>query len=463
MAFVFYDTETTGVKTSFDQILQFAAIKTDDDFNEIDRFDIRCRLLPYVVPAPGAMKVTGVTADMLTDPELPSHYSAMRSIFKKIEEWSPAVFIGYNSLDFDEVLLRQAFYRTLLPLYPTSMGGNSQADILQLTRAVALYAPEILDFSRNENGRIILKLDRLAPENGFDHSHAHEAMSDVEATIFIARLIKERAPELWSSMMLAANKQNVSKRLRDKAPLVYTPYYFGKPFSYLVTPCGVNSNINSQLALFDLKFDPDEVMSCSVDELIDLLGADKKPIRSLKANSQPILMPADSLPGQAIVAEIGESEIARRVTSIAENIDFQDRVGQALAGRFADEEPSPHVENRMYLGFFSNLDMDRMRQFHSADWDERHAIVESIDDDRAREQGLRLIHAENPDALPTDVREALDRWLAGHVLGNEGDVPWLTAPKALAEVDNLLINALPADQKLLLGVKQYIQQLIENF
>ena len=87
MSFVFYDTETTGTNTAFDQILQFGAIKTDYELNELDRFEIRCRLLPYVVPSPGAMRVTGVTVEQLTDPTLPSHYQMVRAIKAKLTEW----------------------------------------------------------------------------------------------------------------------------------------------------------------------------------------------------------------------------------------------------------------------------------------------------------------------------------------------------------------------------------------
>ncbi len=115
MAFIFYDTETTGLETAFDQILQFAAIKTDNDLNELDRFDIRCRLMPHMVPSPGALRVTGVTPAMLTNPNLPSHYEATCQIRAKLIEWSPAVFIGNNSIAFDEELLRQALFQTLHP------------------------------------------------------------------------------------------------------------------------------------------------------------------------------------------------------------------------------------------------------------------------------------------------------------------------------------------------------------
>ena len=135
MGYVFYDTETTGTDTTFDQILQFAAIRTDADLNELDRFEIRCRLLPHVVPAPGALLATRVTPAMLTDPSLPFQYEAMLTIAQKLREWSPAIFIGHNTLAFDEPLLGQAFYQTLQPLYLTNTNGNQRADVLRLPEA----------------------------------------------------------------------------------------------------------------------------------------------------------------------------------------------------------------------------------------------------------------------------------------------------------------------------------------
>src|SRR5947209_5806574 len=98
MSLVFYDTETTGTDTFFDQILQFAAIRTDEALNEIDRFEIRCRVLPYVVPAPAAVRVNGVKVSQLTDSSLPSHYEMVRSIRERLLSWSPALFIGWNSI-----------------------------------------------------------------------------------------------------------------------------------------------------------------------------------------------------------------------------------------------------------------------------------------------------------------------------------------------------------------------------
>jgi exodeoxyribonuclease-1 len=96
MPYVFYDTETTGTETALDQILQFAAIKSDDDFNELDRLNLRCRLLPHIVPSPGALRATTISPAILTDLALPSHYEMILQVRARLIEWSPATFIGFN-------------------------------------------------------------------------------------------------------------------------------------------------------------------------------------------------------------------------------------------------------------------------------------------------------------------------------------------------------------------------------
>ena len=209
MTFVFYDTETTGTNTTFDQILQFGAVKADHELRELDRFEIRCRLLPYVVLAPGAMRVTGVTVDQLTDPDLPSHYEMVRAIKAKLEEWSPAIFIAHNSMTFDEHLLRQALYKTLHPPYLTNTNGNSRSDSLRIMQAVNLFQPDIFSVPADAKGRPTFKLDMLAPANGFSHVTAHDAMGDVEAMIHMCRILAERAGKHWSNFVRFAQKAAV--------------------------------------------------------------------------------------------------------------------------------------------------------------------------------------------------------------------------------------------------------------
>jgi exodeoxyribonuclease-1 len=115
MDFVFYDLETTGISPAYDQPLQFAAILSDEHFVEKQRVNLRCRLAPHILPSPQAMIVTSVTPDHLTDPSLPSLFEFTQKIVELTEQWAPAIWVGYNTMKFDEEVLRQAFYQNLSP------------------------------------------------------------------------------------------------------------------------------------------------------------------------------------------------------------------------------------------------------------------------------------------------------------------------------------------------------------
>ena len=163
MGIVWYDTETTGTNAAFDQILQFAAIHTDDDLNEIGRFEVRSRLLPYVVPSPTALRVTGLTIDDLLNPAHLSHYEMVCQIREVLAGWRPSVFAGYNSIRFDEEFLRQAFYQCLHPPYLTNTDGSTRGDVLALVQTAALLHPNALVVPLSDKGRPVFKLDHSRP------------------------------------------------------------------------------------------------------------------------------------------------------------------------------------------------------------------------------------------------------------------------------------------------------------
>ena len=462
MPYVFYDTETTGTKTAFDQILQFAAIKTDDDLNELGRFTIRCRLLPHIVPSAGALLATRVTPAMLTDPALPSHYEAIRQIRAKLLEWSPATFIGFNSLEFDEPLLRQALFQTLHPAYLTNTNDNARSDLMCVAHALSIYAPDSIVVPTDDRNRQTFRLDRLAPANGYNHDKAHEAMADVEATIYMARLARDRAPHIWQVMDRASTKNAVKAYVEAQSMFSLTERYFGRTYSWLVTPCGHNPDYDSQLAVFDLYYDPDDYRSLSAEELVRVLNASPKVIRSLRANSQPIMMPADMAPETVKALSVPVDELRRRVAIIQGDQDFHARVGRAQALRFADEEPSPYSEMRIYDSFPGATDKRLMAQFHDAEWPDRVALAERIEDPRVKEFAYRLIYFERPDLLPAARVVELDAWRAERALSEEDGVPWMTVRKALREADDLL-KTTTGDEAALLGeVKDFLFELAQR-
>ncbi len=435
MAYVFYDTETTGLDTTFDQILQFAAIFTDDNFREIDRFEIRCRLLPHVIPATGALLATRVTPGMLTDPALPTHYAAMCRVSEVLNRWAPATFIGYNTLDFDEPLLRQAFYQTLQPVYLTTTNGNKRGDVLRLAQATAVLAPNAITVPLNHKGKPTLKLDMLAPANGNAHKNAHDALADVEATIFIARLIRDRAPAVWNALMPMIDKGEVTSRVLAGEPRCLVEYYMGRSSLRPVIGCGQGAENATMLGVFDLTCDPDPVLGLDVEDLVAAMSGRDRSIRMVFANKMPAVVDYSLVTDPGAAFGLSEQIIQERAQRVACADQFQRRMGQALDQRFPPREPSEIVEARMYEDFPSRDDGRRMVAFHDANWSERSKLVETFDDDRLRELGRRLIFLEEPAALDQSRREQLTQWLRNRQFGQEGVTAGRTIAEAMDELD----------------------------
>jgi exodeoxyribonuclease I len=454
MVYAFYDTETTGTNTTYDQILQFAAILTDDDLRELDRFEIRCRLMPHVVPAPAALKANRVRPALLTDPSLPSHYEAICEIEGRLRTWSPAIFIGYNSLAFDEMLLRQAFFQNLKPIYLTNTNRNTRGDVLRLVQAASVYAPDSVIVPTADSGKPTRRLDAIAPANGFNQHTAHDALGDVEATIFVARLVKQRAPEIWAALMPLAAKPAVIKRALSSEVLSLTDFYKGMPYSWLVVGCGQNPEYDAQLGVFDLRYDPSNYLEMSVEKLIETMNGRAKAIRCIKANAQPILLPRALAGPDLHGLGIDNNEIEKRARLILQTDDFQTRVGEAISNRYPREDPSTLVEERIYDGFPSRGDELLMQRFHQVPWENRAEILDQIEDPRIRELGYRLIYTEKPHSLSAEKRAEFGVWREQRLQSNI-EVSWLTVAGALDEAEKLL-NEESDDRELISDVKAWL-------
>jgi exodeoxyribonuclease I len=437
MAFVFYDTETTGTSTSFDQILQFAAIQTDDDLNEIERFEIRCRLLPHVVPSPGAMVVTGATVATMIDPSLPSHYEMVRAIRDKLLSWSPAIFFGYNSMDFDEHLFRQALYQTLHDPFLTNKGGNCRGDILKCVRAASVFAPDAIAIPLSDKGKPSFKLDRLAPFNGFAHKNAHDALADVEATIYVARQLRDQCAELWSSLLRFTNKTAAIDYLNEEPVLALSEAYFGSTYTYYVTFLGQHAAKAGIHAIFDLSVDPDDVAILSNEELIARLGVQPKPVRSMRVNAHPLFIPLD-MAQETVMPAVPEDELLRRAERLASDDDFRKRLLEAWSQSGKPTETSQHVEEQIYDGFMSRDDEAVLTDFHARPWEARLPLVNKLKDKRLRKIAYRLMHNERRDLLPKHVLVEIEAGIAERMLSTSGDEKWNTIAKAMKEIGVLL-------------------------
>jgi exodeoxyribonuclease-1 len=409
-----------------------------------------------VVPSPGALLVTRVSVDQLTDPALPSHYQMTRAIRAKLQQWSPAIFIGHNSLGFDEHLLRQAFYKTLHTPYLTNTNGNCRSDSLRMIQAVARFAPGALEIPVDDRGKQRFKLDRLAPANGFDHSAAHDVMADVEATIHMCRLIAERTPELWAHFVSHSEKAAVTDFALDEDVFALTDFYYGNAHSWMVTAIGRNPDNGSELLVFDLAQDPEEIAALDDAQLCERLAKRPKLVRSMRTNACPVVLGYDEAPQDMKEGLPPIRELRARALRIKHDAPLSSRLIEAVCEAREKDEPAAHVEEQIYDGFFSNADQALMDRFHKAGWPERAQIVRQMEDKRLRTLGQRLIYCDAPEAMSEALRGEYDAAITRRLMGDDGDTPWLTLPRAIEEAADLLAVSNDDDARLLRSVHRYL-------
>ncbi|HEY8572719.1 exonuclease domain-containing protein [Phenylobacterium sp.] len=456
MSLIFYDLETTGTSSRWDQILQFACIRTDDDLNIIEEpFEIRSRLQPHIVASPGALHVTGQSIEDILDPQRPSHYEMVSAIREHLSGRCPSVFVGYNSLRFDEEFLRNAFYACLHQPYLTNTNGSGRADALLLMKAVATLHPGLLNVPENDAGKPTLKLDRLAPANGFSDFNAHDALADVYAMIAMCRIVKERAREAWARFIEFARPEPVERFLADNDPLVlFEPYgVFG--VAYVVSPLGRGQG-RLRYAL-DLLCDLDELAGLDDEQLAKRVARSPKPIRRFRTNAAPFLWRlADSPPD--VLREVPEHELRARAERVRQDEAFVARLLAAAQAAEKAYEPSQHVEEGLYEGFWSPSDERLMQTFHSVPWERRVMLCGEFEDRRLRTLARRLIYFERPDLLTQAERQQFEEAIRRRTC-SDAEVPWLTASGALAELEQIARDPDRRADERLAAYRNYLEKV----
>ena len=436
--YVFYDLETSGLSKQFDQILQFGAILTDGELKEIDRLEVRCRLQTHIIPSPRALQVTRVSPASLIDERLPTHYQAIRSIYKKLSSWSPAIFFGYNSISFDEEFLRQAFYQTLHPCYLTNTNGNSRGDVLRLMHAVHILAPDTISPVYDDKGRARFMLDQLAPNNGFPHKQAHDAMADVEATIYLAKQVLAEAPHVWDMLLATGDKKGVQGMMSSQEVLVLCGGSQGGLMSAnMVTSCGINPLMQNQHGVFDLSYDPEKYLGLDTESLRTVMGSRKSPIRKVYTNRQPILVPMDDTPEHLLSDDITSEDLTARARLIRKNTDFRLRVSEAMVEESdAEEGTLDEVELQIYGEFVNRADSSLMEKFHHASGENKIEVLRGLEDLRMKRLAQRLMYFEYPELLSDKVKKAMKDKIQQRLSITE-EVPWRTIEKARVELEGL--------------------------
>ena len=459
MSFVIYDVETTGLTRRFDQIVQFAALRTDAELRVQDQFDIRCRLMPHVLPSPEAMLVTGLRIDQLLDGSLPSHYEMVATLRRTLESWSPAIFLGFNSLAFDEEFLRRAFYLCLYNPYLTNTLGNARADVLYLCRMTAHLRPDVIQPGATNDGCETFKLTPLAQANRIAVPTPGNASADVEALLGLCRIVKEQAPDIWSQFVRFSKKTTVDSFIADEEAFVFSETVGNRHWTRVVTPIGTHTEQRARHYCLPLNADIDALRTMSDRRLFDLSRSPDRPTITIRSNAAPTLWPLYEAANQQLAPFSDEAEILERVARIREDTALLGRLRHAAQSAEPDYPPSPYLEDQIYSQPFpSRQDAELMEEFHALPWEARSSLARRFDEPTYRRLALRLIYFERPDLLSlthrTALQAAVHRRLAA---APETNSPWRSIPTAQRDLKALLTSGNHQDHATVLA--QYLDHL----
>jgi len=437
--FVFYDFETSSSNKYWGQIIQVGAILTNDNLEELDRYEARCRLSPSIIPEAMALIVNKSSPKMLKGANL-SHYEMTREFIDTLKRWGKATYIGYNSIDFDEEFLRNTLFQTLEYPYLTSTNGNNRGDLLNLARAANLYYPNTLKNSISDKGNAVYKLDQMAPLNGIEHSDAHSAIGDVIATLGIAKIIAKKAPSVWRASLCTTNKDETLKIIKNELYFCTNEYFYGKSRPYVQAYVCQHPRFQWPKC-FDLKHDPQIYLNMAVADLKVAMGKNPKFLRTVRHNKHPIIMNPSYGNEFDEYKMIGIEKLATRAKMIKDNIKFAEKISQILQDEAEEKEQTKsqediYEEESIYTKFTSNEDNKMMPEFHKAEWDKKLSVLSKIKDERLHYFGRRLIYEERPEVLPKEEYNQIRVIIAKRLLSTNNE-KWNTISRTYSEIDTL--------------------------
>ena len=184
MNLAIWDVESSSSSTSFGSIIEIGGILVDENFVEKDRFNFRCRLPEGEIPQAMALIVNKTGVDLLTKANL-SHYQMLGEVEKVFKKWSPAIFLGWSNIGFDDEMIRKEFFKGIRYPYITNASPNKRHDGLNIARGAYAIDQSILKTETNDKGNAVMKLESLAKINGFESSGAHSAIFDADLTVCI--------------------------------------------------------------------------------------------------------------------------------------------------------------------------------------------------------------------------------------------------------------------------------------
>jgi exodeoxyribonuclease-1 len=421
------------------------------------------------LPNVGALLVTGISPQETAQDGL-TELEACRLLQNEVfTEGTCAV--GFNNVRFDNEFLRFLFWRNFFPAYEWQFReGRSTWDILDMVRMVRALRPEGIQWPVTDDGKATNRLELLTKLNGIDHFAAHDALSDVYATIAVARLIREKQPQMFDYLLKMRDKKEVANLVISGKPFVYTSGRYAEEFNKTTVVYAFNKN-SADAAVWDLRYSVRDFLELSdldlknrifvwndeaVREQVRNGEIAKLPVKKLKYNKCPAVAPLGVLSSGDGWNKIGLSEeiVAKHLEELRAAPEFLQRVVNILAEKpeyvgASDGVSAPRVaEDKLYDGGFpSREDEQRMLEVRSLDaslarkWSEDSATAPKFSDERLDEMLPRFLARNFYEKMSSTAAAKWDEWCRERVdfvkVGFEKDLMEAMAKNAdLADVSD---------------------------
>ena len=421
-SFLFYDLETFGQDPRRTRIAQFAAIRTDAELNEIDTpVSFYVRPADDLLPSPYATLVTGITPQHALAEGI-SEADALARI-NDLMSRPGTCSLGYNTLRFDDEFIRHGLFRNFFDPYEREWrNGNSRWDLLDMLRLMHALRPEGIVWPKREDGATSFKLEHLAEANGVRDGDAHEALSDVRATIGMARLFRKAQPRLWEYALRLRDKRFVSSLLDVTAlqPLLHISMRY--PATRLcaapVLPLAVHPQINNRYIVFDLEGDIDALLELPAETIAERLylrssempeGMARVPLKEVHTNKVPALVAWNHLRADDH-ARLGldVDAIQAKVERLRPHAPMLAEKARLVFSRPREGGPSD-VDASIYDGFLGAGDKPLLARVRTTAADGLAALEGEFNDPRLPELLLRYRARNHPGSLDPSAQA---RWQA---------------------------------------------------
>lgn len=401
--FFFYDLETSGLLARGDRIMQFAGQRTSMNLEPIgEPVNILVKMTDDALPSPSAIKVTGITPQV-TLMDGVNEVEFCRYVTEEV--FVPeTVAVGYNTVRFDDEFMRACLWRNFFDPYEWEWkDGRSRWDILDVVRLTRALRPEGIEWPFTPEGKPTNRLELLTKLNGVKHEHAHDALSDVYATMAVARMIREKQPKLFEFLFKMREKKAVQKLVNLENPqmFVYASGRYANEFNKTTVAFPIAPGRNGNVLVYDLRYDVDDV---DMDKTYPI-------VKELCYNKCPAVAPINVLGQEDDWKRIGltESQVEENLKKLLEHPEFVEQVRSEHEKR-PEFPPAVEPEAALYDGFLNDRDRVKVAAVRNAEPSRLADFQPEFDDERLPELLLHYKGRNYPETMSESEAEAYEKY-----------------------------------------------------